>query len=716
MTQSDAQLVQEILTGHKEAFALLVRRYERSVRAAALSIVKKPHVADDIAQEAFVRVWQQLPTLRNPKVFGPWLMKITRRCAIVQSQKTAVFKIFRQPRFAGRPREERPTRREKPTPAGDNPKTAEARATGRHASLFRPAYRPGFGKRRRPKRRNRDQTAFTGTQTPAKSFTGVRKMKPDKQIEQKLEQLADAVGRRDSFVDDVMTRIKNSPVQPSKTEKANIVLRRILMKQRTLQYTAAAVILMFMLFGGIKFWPSQNGQNSQWWLGPSSVWAGEILDSLDYIQTLVYRKQYIFVRQFGGSHVSGNWNRIYQTADKTRTELYYESTDEDTFGENSPNSRLESVTWNISAGDDLLYYQVYYELECYDTNVFKGGSFNQDPLEFLRFYINLLPQADRILDSKEFEGKECIGFEITADQYGDNPKEWIDRIWLDVQTKLPVRVEKHGRPITNRPAETMTYIEDRFEYYAEAPASSFGPIIPEGFIQAKSYEVQAARERKEKGEMIYAEVPDSLKNRIVQAFHAVETVSWQEYSLSEQKDSADYSKNVTLTKKQWCVDYYSHENLSRTEWFTPSAYNPNTNSFDFNTDTYALTQTVIDPMNQTYKIITHPAQSHPDNPMDRIIFLATMINKADEFYEHKTVDGVECLGFALSAKKYGTNPDTIKHFIWLDKAMLLPVRMEFHYQDINEDRKKIQDNFEWNVHIDKSVFEPRIPEGYKKSE
>ena len=87
MTQSDAQLVQEVLAGHKEAFALLVRRYERSVRAVAMSIVKKPHIADDIAQEAFVRSWQQLPKLRNPKVFGPWLMKITRRCTIDSLKK-----------------------------------------------------------------------------------------------------------------------------------------------------------------------------------------------------------------------------------------------------------------------------------------------------------------------------------------------------------------------------------------------------------------------------------------------------------------------------------------------------------------------------------------------------------------------------------------------------------------------------------------------------
>ncbi len=82
MTQSDAEIVQEILAGHNEAYALLVRRYERPVRAVAISIIKSPHTADDIAQEAFVRAWQQLPKLRNPKVFGPWLMKITQRCAI----------------------------------------------------------------------------------------------------------------------------------------------------------------------------------------------------------------------------------------------------------------------------------------------------------------------------------------------------------------------------------------------------------------------------------------------------------------------------------------------------------------------------------------------------------------------------------------------------------------------------------------------------------
>jgi RNA polymerase sigma-70 factor (ECF subfamily) len=47
-----------------------------------MSLVKSSHTADDIAQEAFVRAWEKLPRLQNPKIFGSWLMTITRRCAI----------------------------------------------------------------------------------------------------------------------------------------------------------------------------------------------------------------------------------------------------------------------------------------------------------------------------------------------------------------------------------------------------------------------------------------------------------------------------------------------------------------------------------------------------------------------------------------------------------------------------------------------------------
>ena len=80
--QSDAELVNAVLGGNREAFAVLVKRYERPVRAIALDVLGDYHLATDVSQDAFVNAYENLAGLRKPTVFGPWLMKITRRCAL----------------------------------------------------------------------------------------------------------------------------------------------------------------------------------------------------------------------------------------------------------------------------------------------------------------------------------------------------------------------------------------------------------------------------------------------------------------------------------------------------------------------------------------------------------------------------------------------------------------------------------------------------------
>jgi len=80
--QSDAELVNAVLNGNKQAFGVLVKRYERPVRAAALDVLGDYHSATDVSQDAFVTAYENLPGLRKPAAFGAWLMKITRRCAL----------------------------------------------------------------------------------------------------------------------------------------------------------------------------------------------------------------------------------------------------------------------------------------------------------------------------------------------------------------------------------------------------------------------------------------------------------------------------------------------------------------------------------------------------------------------------------------------------------------------------------------------------------
>jgi RNA polymerase sigma-70 factor (ECF subfamily) len=87
--ESDARLVNAALNGQKEAFAVLVKRYERPVRLVALNVLHEYHLASDASQDAFVQAFENLIALRKADAFGPWLMKITHRCALDTIRKRA---------------------------------------------------------------------------------------------------------------------------------------------------------------------------------------------------------------------------------------------------------------------------------------------------------------------------------------------------------------------------------------------------------------------------------------------------------------------------------------------------------------------------------------------------------------------------------------------------------------------------------------------------
>lgn len=63
-------------------FDAFVQEHERMVRALALSWVRSPSAADDVAQEAFLRAWKAWGSLRDPSKAKTWLYTLTRHAAI----------------------------------------------------------------------------------------------------------------------------------------------------------------------------------------------------------------------------------------------------------------------------------------------------------------------------------------------------------------------------------------------------------------------------------------------------------------------------------------------------------------------------------------------------------------------------------------------------------------------------------------------------------
>ena len=76
------ELVLRAQTGDRAAYGELVRRFQGSVYAMALTRVHDPLEAQELAQEVFVHGMRKLPQLRDPRCFAGWLRRITARMAI----------------------------------------------------------------------------------------------------------------------------------------------------------------------------------------------------------------------------------------------------------------------------------------------------------------------------------------------------------------------------------------------------------------------------------------------------------------------------------------------------------------------------------------------------------------------------------------------------------------------------------------------------------
>lgn len=80
---SDESLLAGMAAGDSSATAVLVRRYQARVYGLALTVVGTPAVAEEVAQEAFVKAWRHAGAYdaRRGRV-STWLLTITRNAAI----------------------------------------------------------------------------------------------------------------------------------------------------------------------------------------------------------------------------------------------------------------------------------------------------------------------------------------------------------------------------------------------------------------------------------------------------------------------------------------------------------------------------------------------------------------------------------------------------------------------------------------------------------
>src|SRR5215467_2640036 len=86
-SMSDVELVELVLAGDQNAFAVLVERYKDAVQNLSYRMLSNTTEAEDVTQETFVRAYTQLATYKPVHKFSTWLLSIASHLAIDQLRR-----------------------------------------------------------------------------------------------------------------------------------------------------------------------------------------------------------------------------------------------------------------------------------------------------------------------------------------------------------------------------------------------------------------------------------------------------------------------------------------------------------------------------------------------------------------------------------------------------------------------------------------------------
>lgn len=87
---SDQEVVRHAARGREAAYRELIRRYQRPVFSLIYRMVRDRELAEDLAQETFVKVLNAIDSYRPEYKFSSWIFKIANNAAIDQLRRRSL--------------------------------------------------------------------------------------------------------------------------------------------------------------------------------------------------------------------------------------------------------------------------------------------------------------------------------------------------------------------------------------------------------------------------------------------------------------------------------------------------------------------------------------------------------------------------------------------------------------------------------------------------
>jgi hypothetical protein len=244
-------------------------------------------------------------------------------------------------------------------------------------------------------------------------------------------------------------------------------LRSNIMKSSITKLTAAAMIIALVILGSLEF--LDNGS------GSSVVWA-EVAQKVETSQGLIYR-----VRGTNSASLEGDngpdYTMEYGSTTQKRTDGY----------KDGQIIRSFYKDFETGVGEAVFHTTKMFIREDLSDN--QGQQNHQDQMDPRHLLHKVLACEHRELGQETIDGILCEGLETTDPALmGDLPEEIesLDvqmRIWVDMETKYPVRYERKVTIEIGGEVMSSDYVVDQFQWDVKLDPGFFESNIPADYEQ-----------------------------------------------------------------------------------------------------------------------------------------------------------------------------------------------------------------------------------------
>ena len=267
------------------------------------------------------------------------------------------------------------------------------------------------------------------------------------------------------------------------------ILWRTIMRSRITKLAAAAVIIIAVIVGAPQFFGSLE----------SVAW-GELADRIGRIRTCFFRGHSTVIIGADGENTRETEMEMFVSSEYGfRSDTYRDG-------------KLQMSQYILLAESAMISVvperKGYMRITLTDEHLEKIQRQGNDPREMVKQFMSAKYSE---LGRDTIDGIAVEGIETTdPNVYGGVFKDFVARLWVDVETDLPVRMEMEMQMETEVGLMQMSMVMDGFEWDVELDPAIFEPNIPADYTLMAEVEMPGMKDEGKvvQGLRAFAEITD----------------------------------------------------------------------------------------------------------------------------------------------------------------------------------------------------------------